>query len=222
MRQPANLLRELIERRIAPVVCFGQPAADTPCLTLDHDAVAGASKAVRHLFALGYRRVALVASDRPWGELWLEGYRQALADSDVPFVAERVVRTGETRQEGVTAAATLVARGLPCDAVFTDTDLHALGVVEGLTRHGVRVPEEVGVMGYDGLDIAVNHPPHLTSLDVPHQAMIQAALKVLEKGGRVPTEPKHIAFVGDVLAGQTVVASRPSGVESPASWVPYT
>lgn len=205
-RQPFDLLEYLVKHRVVPVVAFGKPIPGVRCLTVDHDAVGGTRKSVSYLLELGYRRVAIVASKHEWGEYWLAGYREALSAFGLPYDPNLVVRVGEPQSEGVRAAIRLVQQGLPCDAVFVDSDLRALGVVEGFRQAGVRVPEEVGVMGYEGLDLAVNHPPYLTSLEVPRARMIAAALAILERSRGRASSPQHLEFVGEILPGRTTSA----------------
>ena len=76
--------------------------------------------------------------------------------------------------------------------------------LDHLQQAGVRVPDDVGVMGYDGLDHATRHPPYLTTVRIPWRRMIETALEELarHKGGASPV--KHVSILGDVVAGKTV------------------
>jgi LacI family transcriptional regulator len=205
-QEPRELLQELIAARRQAVASLGLPRPDLDCLTVDHDRTAGARAGVEHLLHLGYRRVAFVGSEEYWGDLSFTGYAEALAAYGQAVDPARVVRTGEPREEGLRAATVLDGRGTDFDAVFVDSDSRALGVLEGLRRTGRRVPTEVGVMGYDGLDAAVYHPPHLTSVAIPYQPMLRAALEAAAENDFAPTPRRHLEFVGRVVAGRTAVA----------------
>ncbi len=204
-KEPVALWRYLVRERIVPTVAFGLPRLDVPCLTVDHDATGGTRKGVSHLLELGYRRIALVCSRHAWGDYWRDGYRLALREYSLRGDSRRIVRIDDPREGGAEAVAELARRGVTYDAVFADTDLHGLRVVEALRAAGRRVPQDVGVMGLDGLDLAVHHPPHLTSLAIPYRQMIAYALAELERGAGAPTPDHHERFIGEVIAGRTAV-----------------
>ena len=204
-KEPRHVLRELIAAGKTPVVAFGQPAPDVRCLTIDHDPVRGVRRSVAFLVRAGYRRIAFAGSSEPWGRFWIEGYRRGLADHGLPFDADLLFLSAEEQSQdaGRHTAKILLDRGLPCDAVLADADMRALGLVEALREAGVRVPEDVGVMGYDGLDNVTSQPPFMTTLRIPFEHMIQTALRVLALRRTVRSPTRHLEFVGDVLPGQT-------------------
>ncbi len=114
----------------------------------------------------------------------------------------------QTQEGGHQSAELLLARGLPCEAVIADSDMRAVGLIERLRQAGVRVPDDISVMGYDGLDNATLQPPFLTTLRLPFERMIRAAIEAVEKSGRVRSPVRHLSFVGEIWPGQTV---RPKG-----------
>lgn len=204
--RPLKLIQYLVRRKIVPVVSLGLPKPGLPCMTVDHNKVEGTRKAVRYLADRGYKRLAFVGSPQYWGDLALDGFRAGLADSALPFVPKRVVRVGELARDGVRAVDVLLAKHPNCDAIVVDSDMQALGVIEELRSKGVKVPEDIAVIGYDGLDRANRQPPFLTTVEIPYRPMIEAALAEIERGRGKPTEVKHLDFVGDVLEGKTVRA----------------
>jgi hypothetical protein len=206
IKEPYELLKCLVDRQLVPVVAFGLPRPDLHCLTLDHDMVEGVRKSVAYLAGLGYRKIGYVGTAEPWGRFWFEGYRKGLADFGLPENKDWVVKVGAaTQQEGARAAAILIKRGLPCEVVLTDSDMRALGLVEYLRHEGVRVPHDIGVMGYDGLENATRQPPFLTSLHNPLERMIRAGIEVAGAARGRATPDRHEKFVGDVVPGRTVM-----------------
>lgn len=201
---PRDLLLHLVRERVVPVVAFGLPRPDLDCLTLDHDMGAGMRLAVAHLHACGHRRIALLASREAWADPWRLGYRQGLAECALAYDPALDTRLEETRTAVAAAVRTAVAGGLPLDAICCDRDLRALWVIDALRAEGVRVPEDVSVMGYDGLDLATQHPPYLTSIDVPFERMIRAALDIVDGRRGQPTLGQHLCFAGELIPGQTV------------------
>ncbi len=204
--RPVRLIQYLVRRKIVPVVALGLPAPELPCMTVDHNKPEGVRKAVCYLSERGYKRLAFVGSPEYWGDLALSGFRAGLADSALPFVPKRIVRVGEFARDGVQGVNALLSKHLNCDAIFVDSDMQALGVIEGLRTKGVKVPKDIAVIGYDGLDRANQQPPFLTTVAIPYRRMIEAALAEIDRGRGTPTAVKHLDFVGDVLEGKTVAS----------------
>jgi DNA-binding LacI/PurR family transcriptional regulator len=203
------LIRKLIARRTAPVVVLGRSQPDLACLSVDEDRLEGVRTGVRHLTAVGYRRVALLASREWWGDLAVEGYRRGLDEAGLNFERNRVARLGDDFEDARLATRELLRRRVAFDAILADADPCALRALETLREHGIRVPEERGVMGYDGLDLHHAQPPHLTSVRKPLREMLTAALSELARAPGRPTEHKHVGFIGEVLAGRTCRAKTP-------------
>lgn len=121
-----------------------------------------------HLLAGGRRRIAVLGA-RP-GEsagsagLRLNGYRSAMEDAGVPF-DPALVAPGEWRRDGgASAVAGLLGRGIPFDAVFGLNDALALGAMHELLVRGVKVPNEVAVVGFDDIEEARFASPSLTTV----------------------------------------------------------
>lgn len=147
-----------------PLVIGGRPVA--PGLSVphvDHDNVMGARLATEHLVQRGRRRIGTVAgpADMTAGQDRLRGFRQVLGD-DVP--GDRIVRGAFTYASGVEAAARLLDTAGDLDAVFAANDLMALGCLATLRRRGVRVPDDVAVVGYDGIQQGAEAEPALTTV----------------------------------------------------------
>lgn len=204
--RPVKLIQYLVRRKIVPVVAFGLPKPDLPCLTVDHNKTDGTRRAVRYLAQHGCKRLAFIGSREWWGDLALGGFWAGIAETGLINDPTLVIRGGEFERDGVEDVAKLLKGGLKCDAIVVDSDMHALGVIEGLRKAGVKVPEQVSVIGYDGLDRANRQPPFLTTVQIPYRRMIETALVEIERGRGKPTEVKHLDFVGDVLEGKTVRA----------------
>lgn len=208
-KEPQALLDYMIRHKVAPVVAFGQPQKQFPCLTLDYDRAEATRQGISHLAELGHKQIAFVASREYWGDLALEGYRRALAEFGLPVEAARIVRIGEHQQDGYRGISQLLNKKIPFDAVFCDGDLRALGVLECLRQAGVRVPHDVGVMGFDGFDYACRLPPFLTTVEIPRLDMIRSALTRVEQAPGKPTPSEYLEFRCRVLPGHTT-SRRPA------------
>ncbi len=202
-QEPRALLDALIQRKRVPVAIVGIPRKPMDCLAVGHDREAAVTIAVQYLFERGHRNIAYVGSDEPWGEISLAGYRRALEEQGVSFAPESVLRVPSSPSCAAVATRDIAQRGLPCDAIFVDSDLRAVWVLDELRRQGVRVPEDVGIMGYEGISSLVDHAPRLTSLRVPYAQMFQAALSIFERLTDLASLIRSMTFVGSVHEGRT-------------------
>lgn len=177
--------RELAERRdTTPTVLLGERVYDGPDDHVSIDNVAAASTAVGHLLGIGRRQVAAVGQQAQptsgTARLRERGYRAALAaagrDVDPRLVAPVVAFT---RAEGAAAADRLLAVADPPDALFCFNDMLALGVLRRLHERGVRVPDDVAVMGIDDVEDGRYSTPTLTTIRPDKERIAQLAVELL-------------------------------------------
>ena len=155
----------------ANIVCWGAPWDDLPWVRSDN--AAGTHLAVGHLIAKGYRQIACIASEtspqRQFKErydAYVECVREAGLDPHLVSIDK-----GHPRDEqGRRATAALIESGQPFDAIFAVCDEIALGVLEELHARGLKVPQEVGLAGFDGLRAGAHVTPSLTSVEPDFQA----------------------------------------------------
>jgi len=161
-----------------PLVMVGR--ADDPTISyVDVDNVQGARQAVRHLLQQGYRRIATItgtlntaaAIDR------LEGYRQALRDHGLP-VEESLIAEGKFTEEGAAEAMRNLLPHHP-DAVFCASDTMAQGAMRTIRAAGLRIPQDIAIVGYDDMAFTANLEPPLTTVQQPIEEMGQEAVRLL-------------------------------------------
>ncbi|TYP88481.1 LacI family DNA-binding transcriptional regulator [Blastococcus xanthinilyticus] len=145
----------------------GVPALDVP--TIGATNWAGGLSATEHLTGLGHRRIGFVAGIPT---LWssrarLDGYRAGLETAGLPFDPELVVEGDFGYESGARAAHRLLGLAEPPTAVFAANDQMALGVYEGVRRSGMRVPDDVSVVGFDDLPEGRWSSPPLTTVHQP-------------------------------------------------------
>ena len=172
------LIEALLERSF-PFVSIGQIAAEKPIPFVDVDNVSSARQAVEHLLGLGRRRVATIAGPQvihaSAGRL--EGYRQALEAAGLPFRPEWVVE-GDFTQEGGYRAMQRLLEQRP-DAVFAASDALAQGALRAIGEAGLRVPEDIALVGFDDLPFAAHLHPPLTTVRQPIEQLGRAAVDML-------------------------------------------
>ncbi|WP_063344812.1 LacI family DNA-binding transcriptional regulator [Vibrio jasicida] len=181
----SSMTRELEQQRVntaLPTIllnCTNESAHETPSV-LPADMI-GAYKAVSHLTQQGYRRIAMLT-----GENWMlasqqrrEGYRQALIDADIipnnAYVAEANWSLKEAHQQ------TLALFNLeqPPEAIFCGSDYMAMGCYQALAELGLKIPQDVAVVGYDNQQIASESFPALSSVELPYSDMGKLAVESL-------------------------------------------
>jgi DNA-binding LacI/PurR family transcriptional regulator len=164
-----------------PVVYGGRPVQErADAYFVDVDNVAGGREATEYLIAAGRRRIATITgpSDMPAGVDRLRGWREALADADLP---EGPVEDGRfTAEGGADAMRRMLARaGDRPDAIFVASDLMARGAMQVLEGAGLRVPDDVAVVGFDDSPVATEVVPALTTLRQPSRMQGEQMASVL-------------------------------------------
>ncbi|MBP7002528.1 MAG: LacI family DNA-binding transcriptional regulator [Amaricoccus sp.] len=163
------------------------------CLLPDHSLPSvtpaeflGGHAATMALVRAGHRRIAHIA-----GQSWtdasrdrLKGYRRALAEHGIGFDPE-LVRPGNWEPPtGYQHTRDLMALADPPTAIFVANDMMAVGAYDALKELGLRIPQDVSVVGYDDREIAQFMRPPLTTVTLPHYEMGRQAVEVLAEGLR--------------------------------------
>ena len=187
-----------------PMVLLGERTLHSKVHHVAMANVAGARAATEHLLAAGRRRIALVGSydaeGAGAGSLRTRGFLDAL---EAAGVQHDPARTGAavvwTRSTGAEEMRQILDRGAPIDAVFGLNDVLALGAMRVLFERGMRVPEDVAVVGFDDIDDAQFSRPSLTTVQPGRRQIARTAVELLVKqlDGPLPAESAGEQFVAD-------------------------
>jgi len=164
-----------------PLVLLGRmPGMDIPLVDVDN--VKAAEMAVAHLLALGHRRIAMITNAPPSyiaSRDRLAGYRQALEAAGLAY-DEELVRYGDfTAASGAKAMAELLALSPFPSAVFVASDVVACGALQVIKQHGLRVPDDIALVGFDDIPLACYLDPPLTTVRLPAYELGRAAAEQL-------------------------------------------
>lgn len=167
-----------------PMVLLGERTGNE---TADHvaiDNVAAARTATEHLISLGRLRIAAIGYQDEvsggTGRLRAEGYETALAAAGLPLLRGLQIATEWfNRADGAQAMTTLLDGGASFDAVFCFTDLMAVGALRVLLERGVRVPDQVAVIGVDGIEEGQYTTPSLSTIAPDKDAIARTAVDLL-------------------------------------------
>ena len=164
-----------------PVVLMARRWDEGDYVTADH--VEAGRLVGKHLLARDYRRVGLVWTHEPENtaiEERILGVRQVLADAGVELQDRWNLRTPTTLlEDGMDAADRYLAMPERPRAVFVSTDRQAMGFVERVVAHGVRVPEDMAIVSYDDIPFAACARVPLTTVAIPMRRMGELAAEIL-------------------------------------------
>ncbi len=151
------------------------------CFAVDVTNWQGAFDATQHLVALGHRRIGFITGRMNLGcaRDRLAGYQDALKANKIKF-DKALVQVGTFNQpEGYSSAQKLLALTNPPTAIFASNDIMAFGVMEAVREGGLRIPDDVSIIGFDDIPQTLMTHPALTTVKQPLQEMGRTAVHML-------------------------------------------
>jgi LacI family transcriptional regulator len=174
-------LEELRRRGIPFVVVDhrGELGSDIPSVGSTN--WTGAYQAVEYLIGLGHRRIAFIGGKPSFlsAQARLAGYRAALEAAGIPVIPEYVRPGRFQREDGYHETNKLLALPSAPTAIFAGNDTQALGAYQALREHGIAVPEQISVAGFDNAPLSAEVSPLLTTVNQPLNEMGKFATKML-------------------------------------------
>lgn len=139
------------------------------------DNVRGAFKSASYLIRGGAQRIVYVEGHAglSGSQQRLEGYQKAHRDAGMPYDEELILHGDYSVDYGYHVVDDLLDRGVEFDAIMTGSDLIGIGVVAQLRHRGIRVPEDVEVIGFDDIELTTVVDPPLSTVSKPHYQMAQ-------------------------------------------------
>ncbi|WP_083979621.1 LacI family DNA-binding transcriptional regulator [Demequina salsinemoris] len=182
------------------------------------DDAGGARLATAHLLESGRTQIAAVglppaAVTGPTGRLRLAGYLEAHREAGIDVSPRRLLAAnGWDPSEGYRVMSETLDAGIPVDGVFAFNDYMAMGVIHAISAHGLRVPEDIAVVGFDDIGFSQHTSPPLTTVSPGRRRIVEAALDMLL--GRIDgtrTGATEVAVVEAelVLRGSSVTKADP-------------
>ena len=202
--------------------------AGVPCVVIDRDLEGypidqilvdnheGGYLAGRHLLDLGHRQIACVVgpSDLTPSAGRIAGFRRALEEARIPMNARLLVQGNGRHDGGVAAVAELLDRDEAFTAIFAFNDVMAVGVIGALQRAGLRVPDEVSVVGFDDIPFASAVYPSVTSIAQPIARMGRLGVEMLLRRIRDPSAPCERVVLPTTLVERESTARCPRAAQA--------
>lgn len=161
-----------------------------------------AYNAVDYICKLGHRKIAIITTglqEGSTGRMRFEGYRNALKNNNIDY-SEEFVEIGEyTFESGFDYMNKLLDKNLNITAVFVTTDVMAIGAAKAILSRGLRIPEDISVMGFDGIDYAKFFHPSLTTIRQPAEDMGERSVDILFDLIKNKKQQQHIVLETELL-----------------------
>jgi len=172
-------LNRLAARRV-PLVVWGAQLTQQIYSCVGGDNRAGGRLATEHLLAQGLRRIAFIGNaELPEVAHRFEGYQEAHMARAVRPLAELYKPVPFLAESARACVEDLLAKKIKFDAIFASSDQLAIAAIGALNEHGLRVPDDIPVVGYDDIEIASHFHPSLTTISQPIQIAAQALVDTL-------------------------------------------
>jgi DNA-binding LacI/PurR family transcriptional regulator len=212
-------LQEHLPRSAPPVVFLkAEPSSEYTTIGIDNEAAA--RQATRHLASLGRRRIAHISGPLEWREARdrRDGWLAALAEAGLEPGS---VAAGDwTSASGASAFARILDEDPAVDGLFAASDQMALGALHVANQRGIRIPEQLAVVGFDGLPEAAEFTPSLTTVYQPLREMGRLAVtELLAVVQADVAPPAHSVWMPtEFIPGESApLPSSPDGVAEPVA-----
>lgn len=204
-------LKKLAEAMPLIVVARALKMLPNNCIYLDN--YQGAYRATKYLLDMGHREIAHITAPVEYQEsvndiaLRHLGYQQALRDAGIEPDPDLLVAGTLQQQSGVLALEMLLSRGRPFTAIFAANDQMSFGARLALYRRGIRVPQDVSLVGFDDESSAAYMVPPLTTMRQPAVEMGHATAEAIlaRIGGKTSPCP---VFQAELMVRETVARNR--------------
>lgn len=198
----------IFEEEKLPYILLGRRVDYEPASFVAPDNEAGAYQLIRHLISLGHTRIGMMTRPvhGPTNTDRFAGYLRALREANLPYDERIVIPTALVPESGYYAMLQLLDLEQPPSAVFAFYDLLAADALRATAERGLRVPEDVAIVGFDGLQSALRTYPAITTVKQPLQQMGQRAVELLlERIQHDTLPPQKVIFPVELVVRASTV-----------------
>ena len=171
---------------------------------------AESEKMTEYLLGLGHREIALITerSERPLGRLRMEGYREAYAKRKIPVSENLICYVQEeiehySMENGYLTAKKLLESGEKVTAIYAVSDSLAIGACRAVLEAGKRIPEDISVAGYDGIEMGEYYNPKLTTIKQPVEEIAKRTIRLLLDVIAGRREHQQIIFPAELVVRES-------------------
>jgi len=203
-----------IQKRGIPLILFDRVTDELNISTVVINDFQGAYKAVQHLIDQGCRKIVHFTGQQNLSiyKERLKGYKQALKENDLPFDDELVLYGDTQLESGEELCKKILAMPELPDAIFSASDYTAIGALHGLKRHGIKIPEQIAIVGFSNEVFTTFVDPALTTIDQHGKMMGQKAAELfLEQVDNedLMTIPKKTVLDPELIIRKSSIKKEP-------------
>jgi LacI family transcriptional regulator len=192
----SRIYQEIAARGV-PMVILGHTAPFcSQFVSVASDDLLGSYAAAQHLLKLGHKRIATFSGPlaAPWAQERLEGYRRAMREAGLEVDDKLVFQAGRNIEDGAKAALQMIDENCDATAVQAANDLVAVGCAQTLLRQGLKIPEDISLVGFGNVLLSEHFRVPLTTVRQPKFRLGVAAVETMLEllAGRRP-EPKRLS-----------------------------
>lgn len=161
-----------------------------------------AFKAVDYLCKLGHEKIGIISTgegDKNVGKLRLRGYKKALVANGIEKRDEFISFAHYTFESGYNAMNELLDRNLGLTAVFVTSDIMAIGASKAILSRGLKIPEDISIVGFDGIEYSKYFHPSITTIKQPIEEMGRKSAEILFDLIEKKKEQQHVVFKTKLL-----------------------
>jgi DNA-binding LacI/PurR family transcriptional regulator len=181
---PQAAVYEELRRRGTPTVLLGHLAPFCQgFVNVETDDLNASAAATRHLLELGHRRIAFLGGPAfaPWAQERFEGHRRALREANIEVEDKLIFNAGGTIEDGTKAALQLMQERPQATAVQACNDLVAIGAAEAFLAQGLKLPEDLSLVGHGNVLVSEHFRVPLTTIRQPKLRLGAAAMDSMQK-----------------------------------------
>lgn len=185
-----------------PIVALSS-RINLPCLNVFYDRQEQIQLGIKYLINKGYKKIGFAGSSSPEEAPKYMGYCLALENAGIELNPLRVYRELNKQDNGPDAVKILLNRNTDFDAIFFDTDRKANSALNYLRTQGISIPEDIAIMGHEGVPWLTESEPFLSSVGLSYPQMVKVALDEIKSGNYPENKERKIELSGFIIEGKT-------------------
>jgi len=172
--------KEFLDLNI-PIVATNYSGQHMKIPSVDIDVKGGAREVMNYLYQCGHRRIGFICARISFNERYT-GYLSALEEMGLPVAKSRIITSAKGKSNfeyGYNAALNLIENGLDVTAIFSFNDAMAIGAMAAFSQKGIRIPEDISIIGFDDIIQSRYASPPLTTIQLPKFEQGMESVKLL-------------------------------------------
>jgi LacI family transcriptional regulator len=174
---------------------------------IQDNSLRGGYLAAKHLIDNNHRQIGCITGPlvKHQAQMRYEGYKRAMIESGLEFNADWIIEADFECEGGYEAFQKMKAKGPLPSAIFVSNDMMAMGVINAASEHGIRIPEDLSIIGYDDIHISKFMTPALTTIHQPKYRLGQAAVEAVLAKVKNPDNVSQVVQLEPTLVIRSTV-----------------